>query len=121
MTYTIQLKDSIVLLVEVPNHTIDVKLKQTINTEKIAIAIGGDKIIWVPWGSWELIGTTPLTEEQAGMVVELSDGCKMSYRRYGEEPWRVTGSSTESFASLLTAHNIPVGRYAVLIDKKEMI
>jgi len=71
--------------------------------------------VTLPPGSYPLIAdTATITEEQAGMIVELETGIMCAwYTDYDNGPVGFFGYALESFASLLRSNQL-TGRYAIL-------
>ena len=78
-------------------------------------------LLSLPSANWQLIGITPLTEEQAGMVMESIDFQMDTYfKDYLSKESGPFGmyTATESFTSLLTANNIgTTKRWVVLFSQ----
>lgn len=77
----------------------------------------------LPAGQWEIVGITPLTEEQAGEVVEymtVQDNWgpdTLLYLNYPENNY-VCKTALQSFASLQTAHGVDVSKRWLVLKRK---
>lgn len=135
--HTITLPHGIMLLNEVSEKAKNVKLHTDVVGSWI---IGYDVIKSIPPGNWQLLGITPLIEEQAARVVERIhveiapnpandmggsyDYAYVDYERRGDYAgWGGDAGAyrkaIESFHSLLTDNGVDVSkRWAVLFENK---
>ena len=120
--HTIVLPHGRALLQEVPEDTFDFEIRYNellwLNASGYEDDAGG---VELPPANWQLIGVTPLTEEQAGMVVEYSEMAELGiddhaggYVDYVKGYWGLN-TATESFTSLLTANNIDQSKRWVVL------
>lgn len=116
----IQTGKASILLVEVPEILKQIKV---IKSHVCGLYNGGMlcrtwKSKKLPTGNYELLGlSTELTEGQCERVVEWNDE-EQFYRLYPHVKWMGDISALQSFASILTSHNVdPSKCWAVILIK----
>ncbi len=120
--HTIELHNGTIGLVEVTGTKVTIHNKIFLEEENGG-GVWGTTIL--PPGSWHLVGITPLTEEQAGEVVEcvgfepyIGHGGTYIYKNYKESN-KGCWTSIESMETMMLANNIDKNkRYAFLISRK---